>query len=250
MLSERQSELLNCIIKEYVRSAKPVGSALAVKRGWFNLSPATIRNEMNELENAGFLIHLHTSGGRVPTDKAYRLFVNNLLDGQDFEPSHNQKREINSAIFTAGREPQEINKAIARILSDLSDNLVITAIDDEDDFFKAGLANLFEMPEFREFDKVFRLTSFFEEFDGIFERIEKEFFADFDDIFDNFRILIGREVPMRNIKDETVICAKYNLPRDYTGSLTLVGPTRMDYEKNISLIKYTVDQVNKLSQKI
>lgn len=249
-MSERQLELLNYIIKEYVRSAKPVGSALAAKKRWLNVSSATIRSEMNELENTGFLTHLHTSGGRIPTDKAYRLFVNNLLDDQDFEPSHNQKREINSAIFAAGREPQDINKAIAKTLSDLSDNLVITAIEDEEDFHKAGLANLFEMPEFREFDKVFRLTSFFEEFDGIFEKIEREFFADFDNIFNNFRILIGREISVHNIKDETVICAKYNLPRDYTGSLTLVGPTRMDYEKNISLIKYTVEQVNKLSQKI
>ena len=65
MISNRQEKLLDFVVREYVRTAKPVGSALAANKGHLHFSPATIRNEMNDLEQQGFLVQLHTSGGRV-----------------------------------------------------------------------------------------------------------------------------------------------------------------------------------------
>ena len=94
MLNERQENLLNFIIKEYVKSAKPVGSVLIAQRGGFDLSSATLRNEMCELEQSGYLSQLHTSGGRVPTDKAYRYFVNTLINNKNFEPATDDKKKI------------------------------------------------------------------------------------------------------------------------------------------------------------
>ena len=246
MLSDRQRKLINFIIKEYVRTAKPVGSVLIAKKGNFNLSPASLRSEMGELEKAGYLSQLHTSGGRVPTDKAYRYFVNNLIQREDFEPAANEKRKIRTAISST-EDPRRLNKNIAQTLSELSDNVVITRILDESDFYKVGLASLFEFPEFKEMDRIFEVTNIFDRFESIFDKIEEHFFGQLDD---EFQLLIGGENPLRNIRDETMILVKYSLPDGLRGSLTMIGPTRMNYERNISLVRYTADELNKLAETI
>jgi len=249
MMTQRQEVLLASIIDEFIKTAEPVSSKFLEKSGFFDLSSATIRAEMNELEGLGYLAHLHTSGGRVPTDYAYRFYVDNMESKKLKAKSKKWGEEIKNAIWEAGEDPREINRAVAQTLSDLSDNLVITGIIEEDDFFKIGLSNLFEMPEFREFDRAFRLTSFFDEFEGVFNQIAKEFFQDvpgYSKTNDSPRVFIGRENPVKDIRDETVMFTKYNLPHNLTGSLTLVGPTRMDYSKNISLIKYATKELNKI----
>ncbi|MEL7568882.1 MAG: heat-inducible transcription repressor HrcA, partial [Dehalobacterium sp.] len=78
-LSERKLRILQAIVGDFIRSAEPIGSRTLSKKLDMNISPATIRNEMSDLEEMGFLTHPHTSAGRVPSDKAYRLYVNNLM---------------------------------------------------------------------------------------------------------------------------------------------------------------------------
>lgn len=246
MLINRLEKLLNFIIKEYVKTAKPIGSALVAKRSGFDLSPATLRNEMNELEKAGYLSQLHTSGGRVPTDKAYRYFVNNLIQDEDFELAANEKRKINTAVNST-EDPRRLNKNIARVLSDLSDSVIITKILDESDFYKVGLASLVEFPEFREMERIFEMANLFDRFESMFSRIEKYFFSQLED---EFNILIGSENPLNHIRNETMILAKYSLPDGLRGSLTMIGPTRMDYERNIGLIKYAAEELNKMARQI
>ncbi len=244
MLTERQSNLLDFIIKEFVKTAKPVGSELVAKKAGFDLSSATIRNEMYELERLGYLDQLHTSGGRVPTDKAYRQFVDKLIVKEELEPLSDEKRRIRSVINSTD-DPHELNKGVARALSDLCGAAVIAKILDDSDFYKIGLSSLFEFPEFREMDKVFEIANLFDRFESVFNRIEGQFFEQLDD---EFRIFIGNENPLKDMQ-ETMILAKYYLPGDLQGSMTIIGPMRMDYEKNISLVKYTTDELNKLAQK-
>src|SRR3990167_9804548 len=248
MLSNRKVNLLDFIIKEHVKTAKPVGSSLIAKKAGFKLSPATLRNEMGELEKAGYLAQLHTSGGRVPTDKAYRYYVNSLLEkDEDLKLKPEYKSKIKQEFEDMPPDAREINKVVARVLSNLSENLVITGISQDEDFFKKGLVSLFENPEFKEFGEAFQLTRFFEEFEGMFQFIEREFFNTLGMPRGvPVQIMIGRESPFRQIQHETVMCAKYGLPGNCVGSLTLVGPTRMDYEKNIALIKFMTEELNKL----
>ena len=251
MLSDRQVKLLDFIIREHVKTAKPVGSSLISKRGGFELSSATLRNEMGELEKAGYLAQRHTSGGRVPTDKAYRFYVNSLLENNaslDLKPK--DKIRIREAFDDMPPDPREINKVVARVLSNLSENLVITGISQDEDFFKKGLVSLFENPEFKEFGEAFQLARFFEEFEGMFQFIEREFFNTLGTPQGiPVQIMIGKESPFKQIQHETVMCAKYGLPGNCVGSLTLVGPTRMNYEKNIALIKFMTEELNKLINK-
>jgi heat-inducible transcriptional repressor len=78
-LSERERRVLEAVIKSYVETAEPAGSRTLSRRFGLGVSPATIRNTMSDLEEKGFLFHPHTSAGRVPTDKAYRVYVDSLI---------------------------------------------------------------------------------------------------------------------------------------------------------------------------
>lgn len=246
-ITERQTTILVCLVKQYIRTAVPISSALLEKSHNFGVSAATIRNDFQELAEKRFITQLHTSGGRVPTERAYRFYVDNFLADSDLDVSGDAKRKIHLAIERGGNDPRELNKIIAKTLSGLSDHLIFANILESDDCFKTGLSSLMEFPEFREFDRMFQLTSFFDRFETMFDRIEKEFFGpSINSGQAPINVFIGRENPMEGIKDEAVITAKYSLPRRHIGSLTLVGPMRMDYEKNIGLVKYVADEMNKI----
>ncbi len=232
------------VIEEYITMAEPVSSKLLEKSGFCGLKSASIRAEMNQLERWGYLLHLHTSGGRIPTDRAYRYLVDNLISWDELEPSSQERKTISAVINDS--DIRKLNKNIAHTLSVLSDSIVITSVIEQDDFFKFGLASLFEMPDFRELERAFKVTSFVDEFEKIFDRLERYISEDME----NPRIFIGRENPVGGVKNETIILAKYNLPDGLTGSMTMIGPTRMDYEKNIGLVKYATEELNKLAQNI
>lgn len=242
-MTERQAKILASIIKEYIKTGELVSSGFLAEKYDFGIKPASIRNEMLDLETEGYLLQPHTSAGRMPTDKAYRFFVKNLVEANLCDIDERSKLYIKEAIFSAPKNSRSINRTLAQVLSELSDNLVITNVVNSDEFYKVGLSGLFELPEFREFEKAFNLASFFDEFDDMFNEMVKEFEADFN-------MYIGRENTDKKMKDETVMMARYNLPDNLIGSVTLVGPVRMDYEKNIGLMKYATEELNKLSKEI
>ena len=78
-LTERQFKVLEAVIQIFVETAQPAGSQAVAKRSLSGISPASVRSTMGELETRGFLFHAHTSGGRIPTDRGYRLYVNRLM---------------------------------------------------------------------------------------------------------------------------------------------------------------------------
>ncbi|SHI86746.1 heat-inducible transcriptional repressor HrcA [Pseudobutyrivibrio xylanivorans] len=86
-LDERKVKILNAIIKNYLETGEPVGSRTISKYTDLNLSSATIRNEMSDLEDLGYIVQPHTSAGRIPSDKGYRFYVNNLIASKDKEVS-------------------------------------------------------------------------------------------------------------------------------------------------------------------
>src|SRR3989344_9462666 len=116
MISERQQKLLERIIREYVHTAEPVSSKALENSGFLDVSSATIRGEMNELEKMGYLEQRHTSAGRIPTDKAYRFFVDNVVQKEALEITDREKRKIDETIQDVRREPRESNKSIAQVL--------------------------------------------------------------------------------------------------------------------------------------
>ena len=235
---------MNIIIDNYIKTAEPVSSKALVKSGPFRLSSATIRHEMRVLEEAGYLAHLHTSSGRVPTGKAYRLYVDNLMADPGIYVPEATKKKIHKAISDTGENSEELNRVVANIVSVLSDNIVVTNVKDSNNFYKTGFSGLFEFPEFREFNRVFNVASVFDHFEKMFSQIENELFGiNSSDI----TILIGNESQIKNMKEEAVILVRYPLPDRKVGSMTIIGPMRMDYEKNIGLARCVIDELkNKL----
>jgi heat-inducible transcriptional repressor len=118
MLSERQKMILSAIVDDYIRSAEPVGSRSISKRGDVGFSPATIRNEMSDLEELGFLEQPHTSAGRIPSEKGYRYYVDHLLkQGELTKPDLNMLKS-----FFAERlhEVEQVIQQVATVLSGLT----------------------------------------------------------------------------------------------------------------------------------
>lgn len=117
-LTERKLKILQAIISDYVRSAEPVGSRTLSKKFELGISPATIRNEMSDLEEMGYLTHPHTSAGRVPSDKAYRLYVNSLMEKHELSPT--EKNLIAERLRANVNEFDETIRHAAKLLSEIT----------------------------------------------------------------------------------------------------------------------------------
>ncbi|MGF6375429.1 heat-inducible transcriptional repressor [Clostridiales Family XIII bacterium PM5-7] len=117
-LTDRKLKILQAIISDYVTSAEPVGSRTLSKKFDLGISPATIRNEMSDLEEMGFLTHPHTSAGRVPSDKAYRLYVNNLMEKHELTPT--EKNVIAEKLRANVNEFDKTIQHAAKILSEIT----------------------------------------------------------------------------------------------------------------------------------
>ena len=117
-LTERKLKIIHAIVADFIHSAEPVGSRTLSKKYDLGISPATIRNEMSDLEEMGYLTHPHTSAGRVPSDKAYRLYVNHLMER--YELPEEEKRIINENIQSNLTEPDHTLEPAAELLSALT----------------------------------------------------------------------------------------------------------------------------------
>lgn len=117
-LSPRGRQILEAIIEDYIVTAEPVGSRTITRRHPMALSPATVRNVMADLEEMGFLASPHTSAGRVPTDKAYRFYVNSLLSVRNI--GREEQEEILRRCSVAGKDMAEVLKETSRMLSSTS----------------------------------------------------------------------------------------------------------------------------------
>ncbi|MBQ3848822.1 MAG: heat-inducible transcription repressor HrcA [Clostridia bacterium] len=118
LLDIRKMRILQAIIDDYIMTAAPVGSRTISKRSDMGLSPATIRNEMSDLTELGFLEQPHTSAGRVPSEKAYRLYVNHLMDSAKLTDDEAEyiKRHLDTRVHEVG----EVIRQTAKVLSDMT----------------------------------------------------------------------------------------------------------------------------------
>ena len=137
MITERQAEILNSLIKEYIDLASPISSDLLKKRGRLDISGATIRNELQALENQGYVMQPHTSAGRVPTDKGYKYFVEIIFNNNETPAKPGAvlyldlKKEIETARQKIANE-LELAKDLIKSLSEISTTLSYTRLQEKD----------------------------------------------------------------------------------------------------------------------
>src|SRR4051794_15661679 len=130
-LSERELRVLEAVVQTYIETAEPAGSQTIARRFGLGVSPATIRNTMSELEDKGYLFHPHTSAGRIPTDRAYRVYVNAIM--RLAPPSSQVQEALRSELAGSRNAVDEVLRRAAQVLGVLTQELgvaVAPALDD------------------------------------------------------------------------------------------------------------------------
>lgn len=227
-MNKRQQEILAAIIEEYTDSAVPVGSKVLVEKYGFDISPATIRNDMVSLEKDGFLYQPHVSAGRIPTDKGYKYFVEEIM--ADTELSLKDQKKLQVELLKLRAQHQRLSRTTAKLLSGMSGNLAISMM--EKDFSDFGIRELLEKPEFQEVDEFCKIV---EALDFIDENV--------DFILKNVKegetkIFIGKDNPIKGINNCSMVVSPYTTKSGDKGVLAIIGPKRMKYAENKSLLNY------------
>src|SRR3989338_7407523 len=140
----RKQKILATIVKEYSETANPVGSKELVQKYHFKESSATIRNEMAELEKLGFIYQPHKSAGRVPTDKGYRYFVNELM--RRFELSEKERRLLKTELIKLHVQHEQLGRSISNLLSKVSGQAAFVLLPNQSS--ATGLSQIIGDPEF------------------------------------------------------------------------------------------------------
>lgn len=335
-LDERKITILKAIIKTYLETGEPVGSRTISKYTDLKLSSATIRNEMSDLEEMGYILQPHTSAGRIPSDKGYRFYVDQIMQEKEQEVTEvkelmiqrvdrvelvlkklaqllaantnyaalisgpqyhrnklkfiqlsmmddrkllivtvvegnlikntmvdvprNISREellnlnilLNSALN--GLTIEEINldvisrlKEQAGVHSSLVDTVlteVARAIraDEEDlQIYTSGATNIFKYPELSDGERASELLKAFEQKDVL-----QELITDVNEASDEtgIQVYIGNETPVQTMKDCSVVTANYDLGDGIRGTIGIIGPKRMDYEKVLGTLKNLMKQLD------
>lgn len=336
-IDRRKLEILKAIVMDYVTTGEPVGSRTLAKKYELGISSATIRNEMADLEDMGLLEQPHSSAGRIPSSKGYRMYVDKLMTLDSLtldEVKFIEDRIITMAAFeiekimkqaslmlseltnlavvlkkpslskahikTIQLVPADHNTVLAVIMLDTGtirnkiirvkktlsgeelmalsnlltlklrdmameeinlpvvnsvkndlmghDDLfaeVISAVydslneDTKSEYIVEGTSNMLNYPEFADIYKVREFLSLLENPDSIFKDTEE------DDDAEGLVIKIGDELDFPEAKDVSVITAHYRINGKNIGTLNLVGPTRLDYSKVVSIINNVTNELNK-----
>lgn len=226
-LDERKSALLSAIIKEHIKSGEAVGSKVLVDKYGFDLSPATIRNEMMALEKEGLIYQPHTSAGRIPSEKGWQFYLNNSLKEKAL--SVKEKNDLDAVIKTS--EESEIKvKNLAKKLAEVSREAVIVGFN-PDYIYYTGLSQLFRQPEFTEYQLICHISEVIDHLEEVISRLFKEMSEN------DFKIMVGVQSPFG--PECGAIVSKFLNKRGEAGIFTLLGPARMAYENNLALLKYS-----------
>lgn len=326
-LDDRKKRILQAVVQDYISSAEPVGSRTLARKYDLGVSSATIRNEMADLEMLGYLEHIHTSSGRIPSSKGYRLYVDSLLPVKPV--SIEEQKVINQWYQSKVQQVDQVFQETAKIISRLTKNVSLVLapqlsqaafrcmqflpLDDHrviavlmtdagfvenrimempsgavfEDFqrmaavineclaghtlgaiqkdslkqiegeigdsglydsalqlinkaldsqkkerlYLGGTAEMLEQPEYHDVEKVKELLVMLEK-DQLMKDILKAHLGD------GLTVSIGQENDYSGIKDCSIVTATYHLDGELLGSMAVLGPTRMEYGKTMSLLNY------------
>lgn len=341
-LDERKKKILNAIIQTYQETGEPVGSRTISKYSDLKLSSATIRNEMSDLEDLGLIVQPHTSAGRIPTDKGYRYYVNNLMNGDKVEstevgdvatfliervdrlelllkqlakilatntnyatmisgPSYSStklkfiqlsKMNRDNLLVVVVMDGNQVKNSFIPLNQDIEDqdilslnlllnsklnglslneiNLgiiketelqagihgeivkkVIDAVadalngDDNDmQIYTSGATNIFKYPELTMTETASDLIHAFEDKKDLADFVKRAVEDQMDSESDDIKVYIGDESKLQTMKDCSVVTAKYQLKDGVKGTIGIIGPKRMDYQKVMDALKQLNSQLD------
>ncbi|MFV0529033.1 MAG: heat-inducible transcriptional repressor HrcA [Lachnospiraceae bacterium] len=339
-LDERKKRILKAIIQTYLETGEPVGSRTIAKQSDLNLSSATIRNEMSDLEEMGYIMQPHTSAGRTPSDAGYRLYVDEIILEKDKQITQIQEMMIEktdkmekvlqqvakllatdtnyTSLISAPQfggnrlkfiqlsrvndlqllavivtEGNMIRNTIIDLDECISDEIVlrlnlllntnlnglpvadislglisalkeqagdhreivsrvldavanVISIEDDLEIYTSGATNIFKYPELSDSMTAQDLLTTFEEKRQL-EELVRETVGESKGT--EIQVYIGDETPVKTMKDCSVVAASYELGDGMKGTIAIVGPKRMDYEKVVDSLKSLKGQLDHIFKK-
>ncbi|MFA6305423.1 MAG: DeoR family transcriptional regulator [Candidatus Gracilibacteria bacterium] len=235
MSEDRKKQVLNAIIKHFIQTAEPVGSNTILVSYKFQVSPATIRNDMMELEEEGYISQPHTSAGRIPTTKAYRLFVDEMADYKKARIEALKALAIIREKYTAEKVRENLYDAVS-VLSRATNLVSFATTPDNPRTFFLGMSNALRQPEF--INNTVNASEVFE----VLERSDNfiKTLANLD-VTEHVKVYIGEENILPQTNSCSIIVVKYH-KHGYEGFIGILGPKRMNYAFNV----VTLEEIKKL----
>ncbi len=233
MITERQGEILKTLIKEYIKTAEPVSSGFLASKYDFGLCSSAIRIEMQNLIQEGYLEQPHTSAGRIPTDKAYRYFVDEMVRETEKKKHVRIEKIIEDIIMRDMEDTFRFASELSKTLSQLSSSFIIIHYPERDISWKSGLDEIVKIPEFSNHSFVSDFLCLVDDFENKIMELKPG---------EEIKIYIGEEIPVIRTNNVSIICSEIDSHNREKVNIALVGPRRMNYLKNISLIR----NINKL----
>lgn len=237
-ISGRQKELLKAIIDEYIETASPVGSESIVKKHKLGVSPATIRNEMAALIESGHLKQPHTSAGRIPTPMGLKLYIAEMMKEQDIPVK--DEVQIKENLWDYRFQFPRLLKSATQELANKTGTLAV-ALTEEGDIYHTGAAYILDMPEFYDIDLTKTVLTMLDKHEMLSEVFNKA-------VGDEpVHVLIGDELGFDYAEYAGIVFSPYGSGKKNAGVISIVGPTRMRYDKVIPTVRYFSDLLTELS---
>ena len=224
-ITERQRQILCQIIEEYAETASPVGSVTMAKL--FNVSSATVRAEMARLEALGLIAQPHTSAGRVPTDAGYRFYVNHLDGVTEDSALERGTHAIEVRVSSQSQADAAIRRAVDSLV-ELTGNLGLATIGGQ--LYLSGISQLFTQPEFVDTRRVQAVAKLLDNLEPWLREAAPG---------EPLNIFIGQENPIGRNSEVSLIISTFKSPFSDRSYIGVLGPTRQNYSRVMSLVKYT-----------
>ena len=233
---ERKERVLGIVVDEYIKNTTPVGSHFIVQRHSLDLSPATIRNILADLEEEGYLTHPHTSAGRIPTEMGYRYYVDHLMD--QIQLLEEEKARLHGEYAQGMSEVEALLDKVSQNVSEITHCTSIIALDGwGTKMICKGTSFVVNYPEEKDLDKIRAILRALEQKEQILGLINRE-------LEQRVAIYIGHEMALKEMEGCSLAVARFN-NRGAQGRIAVLGPTRMDYERVVSALDYICDLISR-----
>lgn len=238
-LTERQVKILKAIIEEYTKTASAVGSETLADQYEINVSPATLRNEMADLVELGYLIKEHVSAGRIPGPQAYRLYIREMMD--EVEIPVVSEVTIKQRIWEERHDVDRLLRRMVHVLADESKNLAFV-ITHDGRVYHAGSVHVLRHPEFYNIDltrTVLHLMDQTEALASLFEGVLPE---------QELGVLLAEELRLSGLSQCGLVYARFTLPHGGYAQLGIIGPMRLNYPRIVPIVRYFKQVLDELSR--
>jgi transcriptional regulator of heat shock response len=226
----RKDRILAIVIGRYIKTVAPVGSQYITEEHNLDVSPATVRNILADLEEEGYLTHPHTSAGRMPTQQGYRYYVDHLMN--EIQLLEEEKRKITQEYKRHARQLEDLVEKTSQVISDLTHYTSIVSIDDGDGtkVICKGTGYVVGYTENTDIVKMQAILKILEEKERLMELINRTLEKKID-------IYIGHEMALKDM--ESCSLAISHFEKDgMKGRIAVLGPTRMQYDRVVSTLDY------------